>query len=115
MQLVVFALLMIVAVAITGYGLFHKEAIYAILGFSFLFILGVIMGQILGGVGLQVETGANISYINSSFTSINYVYTSQTDANSLWFGRFIAIGAAFGMATVFFMLKSFYGQGEDYE
>ena len=107
MQFDVYLLLMLLSLAVVGYGLFHKEGWYAILGFSFLFYMGIIL---MSG-GLTVESGVNVTSVNASFTTISYNHDMVDDSYTRWFGRFIAMGSALGLATVFFMLKSFYGKG----
>jgi hypothetical protein len=104
-------------VVLIGLGLFlvwlsyySKEALYSLVGFTFIFILG--LWTILPG-NLQLQTGENIStsysYTNGTLTSANevnvYNYTSVQDSTSRFFGIWLCVLSACGFAVTLFEIK----------
>lgn len=108
MILEVFTLFTALAVILVGVGLFQKEPVHAIIGFSFFFVLGVLLmggaGSIVGTVNIQ--TGENITFLNDTLTVVNYNYEPLNDNNTQWFGRFLAITGVLGVALMLFRLPS---------
>lgn len=109
MILEVFTLFVILALILIGVGLFQKETVFSIIGFSFFFVLGVVLfggvGSIVGTVEYQV--GENITMVNDTLTTVSYDYVPLNDGTTLWFGRFLAMAGAFGIVFTLFRLPSF--------
>ena len=97
MNLELYTLFLVLAIVLIGVGLFQKEGVHAIIGFSFLFVLGVILmggsGIAIGAGELTQMTGQNITTVSPTLTTVDYVYAPITDATTIWIGRLIAIGA----------------------
>ena len=77
--------------------------VFATVGFSFLFILGGLLGSgtITSFSGETITTTGNTSVEVRDYSNIN-------DATSLWIGRMLAIVGALGFA-----LSLMYGSGAD--
>jgi len=122
----VYTLFLVLAILLIGVGLFQKEGVHAIIGFSFLFVLGVILmgggGIAIGAGEVEYATGQNITIVNSTHTIIDYVYAPLTDATTIWMGRLLAIGAVAGFVGVLVELPFFgrkkkdetYQEGKNY-
>lgn len=89
-----------------------SESSQAIIGFFFLFLLGVVL---VNG-SLEYKTGENTNttyqYFNSSSLQINNtieyktdIYNNFNDTTSHRFGYFLSIASAIGMIGVFIGLK----------
>ena len=111
MNLEVYTLFLVLAIVLIGVGLFQKEGVHAIIGFSFLFVLGIIL---MGGGGIAIGagevtqmTGQNVTMVNSTLTVVDYVYEPISDATTVWMGRLLAIGAMAGFVGVLVELPFF--------
>ena len=110
-----YVLMVIISLVAIAVGLFvPAESVYAILGFSFFFVAGIIL--LTGNV--YVHNGSNITTtsINSTaYTLIEPISTPATDSYSQWFGRFMAIGGGLGFAACMVMLRGIKRKEENEE
>jgi hypothetical protein len=99
MELSLFAVLLALGIVLIILGYWTKEGAYSLLGFSFLFILGV---WVLLPGNLEVNTGTNTTYtyLNSTLQSTAEVATTTrfNDNVSRFFGLWLTICGAVGIA-----------------
>lgn len=99
-------------------GLFRpQDSIFALFGFLFLFLLGLIILN----TNLQYESGSNInsSYIyeadgtvNKTIQTINYTYDSYSDSTTHQIAYWILITSIVGFFGVIFSLRSKPGENQ---
>lgn len=100
-------------------GIFKRDfSGFALIGFSFFFILGLV----LEAGALQVEQGANSTNtflysasgdINSSVHSIRYDYQSWSDKTSHSVGFWTSVGSAVGFILMLFSINKSRGEYEN--
>ena len=114
MILEIFILLMIISLFLIGLGYAVKESVYTIIGFLFLFFLGVF---ILWPGLLQVQTGQteqttytyeeynNVSLVNFTSQTTTYNYEYFDDDHSERFGIFLTIIGAIGLIVSYVEIR----------
>ena len=113
MILIVYGLLALISLVMITIGLSRpSESSQALVGFLFLFLLGVVL--INGSLEYQVGENINTSYtyVNSSSSQINNtveyrsdIYKNFDDTTSHRFGYYLALASAVGFIGVIIGLK----------
>ena len=119
-----FGFLLLISIALIIIGLFkQEESAYSLIGFFFLFLLGMI---ILNG-NLQVDKGANVTStygydasgnIASNNQTISYSYFYWQDSTSHQVGYWLVIVASLGFFGVLFTIdrvKNYFRRNKDDE
>jgi hypothetical protein len=103
----IFALFLIVSIAFVIYGHIGKVQILSLIGFTFIFILGVL----LMSSGINYQVGETITttynYNNDTLVSDTQTMTIEYDGfTHKTFGFYLAVLAGFGFAWIFLDYKS---------
>lgn len=117
MILILFGLFLVLSFVMIYIGLTNQEeSAQALIGFFFLFLLGltIIQGNLEYQIGETTNTTYSYENGNLSFTSevTTYDYNNFNSSNTHYFGYFLAVAAALGFAFVFFGLKGGWGKNE---
>ena len=114
MILWLFALLIALSLVLVVIGLSNSdESAAAVIGFSFLFYLAIIM--MTGEVAIKTGENISIDYTYQNDSGVELLgstsqisvdnYTTFNDTHSQWFGRFLAAGSIAGFVGVMIGLK----------
>jgi peptidoglycan/LPS O-acetylase OafA/YrhL len=98
MILELFVVLLIIALAFIGLGLWSDDLrAFGIIGCLFLFLLGVF---IILPNNLEVRSGSNVTDVGGGVTTVDYNYVVYNDVTTHYVGYFLAIIGFLGILLV---------------
>lgn len=110
MLIELYVVLLVLTLGVITYGLHNKsDMMYSIIGFTFLFVLGILLMT----EGVTHVSGYNITTVNSSLDVVTSVTEPYSDSSTAWFGRFMAVGSFLGFALTFFEYRKGRKSDED--